>query len=990
MTTRSAPTGRLTRWVAVTVAALAAVGTATLLADVAPTPTWRLASGVTAAAVRGDTMVVGGTFTQLFTPSSSQNQFYDFVTGQVRTDCARSTDPDRALSGVPDNRGGLLVSVHEDDTFADVNGDFVPPDGTTIVRIAETCLWDRQFAAPAIDPLAPSNLTIGTPARVGNVVVATNAVIGPDFITLRAQAAAFDATSGARLRYEFYQGRSEVGVLGATATRIIVRVRASSLGGYTLGALNPSTLALTETTTVLADETLGVRSWIRGDVMYRLRPPPANTLEAFDLTTLAAKAGWTAPVVLALTDLDVVGTRVFLTSRVVNNQTVVPPSAVLAASGALDTTWSPPALTRRVPDPSGVPYAPTLTTLATDGQRLYFAGDFERVGGADREGVAALSVVSAALDAWDPAPELVSPLEATTTALLATRPTGTNRVTRRFLAAINRTTGLATAWNPNDPARVLLHQPTPVAAIALDATFAYVASATSGEVWRADLVTGDVDQTWRVALARSDGTPGVVTQMVTVGGVVYLGGEFARVSGSAITTTTRRALAAVSADGRLVPWAPSLDGPAGATLVRTLLALGNTIYVGGDFTSVDTQFRTGLAAVDATSGQLVQPEMVVLGETSIYGLATDGAQTFVAGVSFGAPLVGAVSIPDSVLTQFGPTNNVVPTSAAFVAGHLYAGLEYDTEAGQPTTRTTRWGKVVADDRALVHILEDGAVEYYAALPGNPPAPPTLAAVATDNTVLVSWTPALTGGAASSYTLRAGSAPGLTNLASIPVRGSTTYTASAPTGTYFLTVVARNGFGASAPSNEVAVQVGCVTAPPAPTALAFQKAGATVALGWSAAVSASSYRIEAGATSGSSSLGAIALGNVTSYLTSAPLGTYYVRVRAANRCGVSTPSNEIVIPLDGTTSLPAAPTGLAARVEGRTVTIGWTPATAGGLASRYQVDAGTSPGGVVGSFVTTTPRLVVPNAPPGTYYVRVRALNAAGASGPTSDVVVTIR
>ncbi len=983
---RSRATGRI-RFAAVLAAALGAVIVAGLGADVAPTPSWTVSNGITATAARGNTIYAGGSFTQLYSPSTAQEQFYDFVTGQVRADCARSEAP-RPLSGFPDNRGGLLVPVAAGDAFGDVNGAFVPPDGTTIVRIAETCMWDRQFAAPAIDPQVPGDLTIGPPARAGNFVVATNAVIGPDLLTLRAQASSFDAATGTRLAYQFYQGRSEVGVLGSTATKVVVRVRGASLGGYTLGALDPATLALTETAIVLADETLGVRSWVRGDVLYRLRPAPTNTLEAFDLVTLQPKAGWTAPVVPALADLEVIGGRVFLAARVVNAQVVSPPAALNAATGALDAGWNPPLLTRRVPDPSGEPYLPTLTTLATDGERLYFAGDFERVGGADREGVAALTVSSASLSAWDPAPFLVSPLDATTTALLATRPTGANRVTRRYLAAIDRTTGVATAWNPNDAARVLLHTPSPVSALAADATFVYFASATTGEVRRADQATGDVDQTWRVVVTRTDTSPGVVTSLVAADGVVYLGGEFDRVAGTAIAQTARRAVAAVEADGRLSAWAPALDGQA-AVRLRALLAQGRTIYLGGDFTSVNAQFRLGFAAVDGVSGVLSQPEMFTLGDTSIYGLASDGLQTFVAGVSFGAPLVGAVNPLDSVLTPFGPTNNVVPTSAVYVAGRLYAGLEYDPESAAPTARETRWGRVAADDQGLVNLLDDGTLEYYPALPGNPPQPPVLTATSIDNTVFASWTPAPAGGVPSSYTLLAGSAPGTSELAAIPVRGATTFTANAPTGLYYLTVVARNGYGASAPSNEVPVQLGCLAPPPAPGALSFLKAGSSVALLWGAALSASSYAIEAGQAPGSANLGAIPVGNATSFATAAPLGTYYVRVRAVNRCGVSGPSNEIVVVLDGTTTLPATPTGLTGIVSGRTVTLQWAPATTGGLPSMFHLEAGVTPGGVIAVFASPSATLVVPNAPSGTFYVRVRAVNAAGASAPTADIVVTV-
>ena len=175
---------------------------------------------------------------------------------------------------------------------------------------------------------------------------------------------------------------------------------------------------------------------MRGTTLFRARPAPGNTLEAYDLTTLAPKAGWTAPVVPALADLEMVGSRVFLTSRTVNGQVVPQPSALVAATGAVDSTWTPPALTKRAPGPTDMPYMLVLTHLATDGQRLYFSGDMERVGGLDRNGVAALLVASASVDTWDPVPLIVSPLEYTPGGLLMTRPTGANRITRRYLAAI--------------------------------------------------------------------------------------------------------------------------------------------------------------------------------------------------------------------------------------------------------------------------------------------------------------------------------------------------------------------------------------------------------------------------------------------------------------------------------------------------------------------------------------------------------------------------
>ncbi len=195
-------------------AALAlALSTVGVRADVTPAPAWRLSGGVTTALVKGGLVYVGGSFTQLFSPSSSQDQFYDQITGQVRAQCARSTTS-RALTATPDGRGGLLVTVRAGDGWADANGAFVPPIDTAIIRIGDDCFWDRQFAAPGIDPSNPSDLTIGLPVRVGNLVLASNSVLGPIFgSSLRAQVAAFDAATGARVAYQFYDTISEIGFL---------------------------------------------------------------------------------------------------------------------------------------------------------------------------------------------------------------------------------------------------------------------------------------------------------------------------------------------------------------------------------------------------------------------------------------------------------------------------------------------------------------------------------------------------------------------------------------------------------------------------------------------------------------------------------------------------------------------------------------------------------------------------------------------------------
>lgn len=949
---------------------------------------------MTAAFVHGGTVYVGGSFPQLFTPSASVDQFYDPLTALTRPECARTTNPAAGLNPTPDGTGGLLVAVQPGDAYADEVGPFTPPAGTTVVRIASTCLWDRAFAAGVINPSDPANTTIGLPVRAGNVVYTANAIIAPDTF-LRAQMAAFNAITGDRIGYREFPDIAEIGLIGAGPQGPVARVRLrdSFDGQYVLAAFNPDTLEVTWSTSALADEPLNPKFWVRGTTLFRLRPPPTNTLEAYDLATLAPKAGWVPPLVPALADLEVVGNRVFLTSRTVNGQVVPQPAALIAATGAIDPAWTPPVLERRGAAPP-TPYTPVLTHLGTDGQRLFFSGDYQLVNNVDREGIAALRLSDATLDDWNPAPVIASPLEfAAGGFLLMTRPTSANRVWRRYLAAIDVATGVATAWDPNDPARILLHNVSPISAMATDGTYVYFASASTGELQRAHIVSADVDQNWRFIVLRADGRPGNIDTIVERDGMLYLSGEFDSIGGVGVPRVSRRGVAAVGADGTLFAWAPLIEGAPGVKLVRSMLRLGGAVYLGGAFTLVNGEVRQGFAAVDAVTHELVQPEMIRPGYTRINGLATDGARVFLAGESYGAPLVGSAAIPTSVLTPFRVYDGQIPTGAAYVAGGVYAGLEYDPDGLGPTSRATRWSTVSGGPSELLHVTAaDGTLEFYPGQPGPTPGSPALSASVSGNIVVLSWTPAA-GAAPTSYTLFAGSAPGASNIVAFAMGPATSLVTAAPDGGYYVRVVPRNRFGAGTPSNEVFVRVGpepCTTAPPSPTDLAFTAAGLAVRLTWNAAATAANYTVEAGQTPGAVNLANFAVGNVTTITTSAPPAVYYVRTRAHNACGTSAPSNEVAITLGGPVEVPQPPTNLSAVVDGRTVIVRWTPPTSGGLPSGFLLEAGNAPGlANVAVYSTGVPGLVAANVPSAVYYVRVRSYNAAGLGAATSDITVTV-
>jgi cellulose 1,4-beta-cellobiosidase len=178
---------------------------------------------------------------------------------------------------------------------------------------------------------------------------------------------------------------------------------------------------------------------------------------------------------------------------------------------------------------------------------------------------------------------------------------------------------------------------------------------------------------------------------------------------------------------------------------------------------------------------------------------------------------------------------------------------------------------------------------------TPQSPPTLSAAISGTTVSLSWS-AVPG--ATSYRLRAGSAPGASNIFDANVGNITALTAGASPGTYYLRVHALVGGIEGGASNEVRIDIGgpggCVP-PAAPTQLTPSIAGASVRLTWDAVAGETSYVIEVGSSSGLANLLVLDIGTaVPSFNGVGPPGSYFVRVRARGSCGLGPPSNEVIV------------------------------------------------------------------------------------------------
>jgi predicted phage tail protein len=120
----------------------------------------------------------------------------------------------------------------------------------------------------------------------------------------------------------------------------------------------------------------------------------------------------------------------------------------------------------------------------------------------------------------------------------------------------------------------------------------------------------------------------------------------------------------------------------------------------------------------------------------------------------------------------------------------------------------------------------------------------------------------------------------------------------------------------------------------------------------------------------------------------PAGTYFVRVLATNEGGSSLPSNEVVVTV-AAPQVPGAPTLHAALVSGSAVTLSWTPAGTGGVATSYIVTAALSSGGPAIATIPVNATSLSGSVPRGTYFVRVAAVNAVGTSVPSNEVVVAV-
>lgn len=302
--------------------------------------------------------------------------------------------------------------------------------------------------------------------------------------------------------------------------------------------------------------------------------------------------------------------------------------AHILASGAIDPAFSISAT------------GSAISTLALSGQTLYIGGAFTAINGAGRTNLAAVDTSSGALLSWNPsANSSVRTLAVDNGTLyvggLFSTIAGTSR---SRAAAFNIASGSLTTWNPN--------------------------------------ITGYYAE---------------VSALLVEGGRLLAGGRF-----TAVGASSRTSLASFDlSDGSLQSWSPAITSDSSSVFVNEIEPGADRLYIGGNFNSVDGQTRTAIAAFDAATLELNSfssefDPFLSNSSPSIKSIVEVGGTLYVGG-NFGQSNdeiranLAAINVVDGSTTAWQQGASGQPSAMTVINGQLLIGGSFNSLGGVART-----------------------------------------------------------------------------------------------------------------------------------------------------------------------------------------------------------------------------------------------------------------------------------------------------------------
>ena len=341
-----------------------------------------------------------------------------------------------------------------------------------------------------------------------------------------------------------------------------------------------------------------------------------NRIAALDATTGAATA-WDPSANDGVQALAVSGSTVYAAGRFtsIGGQQRNRIAALDAITGAA-APWNPNANS-------------TVYALAVKDSTVYAGGAFSDIGGQSRNYIAALSVSGFATP-WNPSANFwVRTLAVNgSTVYAGGNFTSAGGQPRNHLVALDETSGAATTWNPACDLEWTTAQTEGVYVLAVNGStvlaggnFTSIGGQVRNHIAAIDASSG-VATAWN---PDSDGPPSAtVSALVVNGSTVYVGGFFSTIGGQ-----PRNSLAALDAStGAAMSWNPDVDGP-----VDALALSGSTVYAGGGFIHVGGQIHVALAAIDSTTAVArdLPIDLRGPGPAVVYALAVRGPRLYAGG-----------------------------------------------------------------------------------------------------------------------------------------------------------------------------------------------------------------------------------------------------------------------------------------------------------------------------------------------------------------------